>query len=135
MTDQGGSLTVELVLLAPVLVLFALMAVAMGRYEVAREQIVDAARAGAEAASVAASPGDAQLAASSATIPEMEGLVNACTGLSITTDTEDFVPGGTVSVAVTCRVHFSGLFVPGVPGSATVRSVQSAPIDPYRSVQ
>ena len=81
------------------------------------------------------SAAQAQLAAASAAGLGMGGLSNACSGLSVQTNTTDFVPGGTVSVTVTCRVDFSDLLVPGLPGSATLREVQVAPIDPYRSVR
>jgi len=44
--DGEGSLTVELVVLTPVIILFVLVALALGRFELAHEQVVDAARAG-----------------------------------------------------------------------------------------
>jgi Flp pilus assembly protein TadG len=133
--DEPGSMTVELVVLTPVLVLFALLGVAFGRYELAREAVIGAARAAAEAASVVASPSQAEPAASSAAAPGVEGLGHACTALTVETDVSDFVPGGSVRVTVSCQVSFSDLLVPGVPGSTVVRVVQTAPIDPYRSVQ
>ncbi|MGH9920793.1 MAG: TadE/TadG family type IV pilus assembly protein [Nitrososphaerales archaeon] len=128
-------MTVELVLLAPVLVMFALFAVGLGRYELAREEVVGAARAAAEAASVVGSPGQAQLAANSAADPGLQGLGDTCKGLQVETDTNDFVPGGFVTVTVSCHVSFSYLLIPGLPGAAVVKAVQTAPIDPFRSVQ
>jgi len=136
MTETSrGSMTVELVLLTPVIVLFALMAVGMGRYEIAREEIVGAARAAAESASVVASPSEAAAAASSTAMSGLQGLGGSCSGTRISTDTADFVPGGSVTVTVSCEVSFADLLVPGMPGSAVIRVVESAPIDPYRSVQ
>ena len=134
-TAENGSFTVELVVLAPVLVLFALLAVALGRYEMAREQVIGAARAAAEAASVAQSPALAQSAADLAAEPGVEPLGHACAGFSVNTDTSEFRPSGVVRVTVTCRVDFSDLLVPGIPGFTTVRVVQVVPLDPYRSVQ
>jgi Flp pilus assembly protein TadG len=133
--DKEGSMTVELVVLTPVIVLFALMAVAMGRYETVREQMIGAARAAAEASSVATSAGEAQSTASSAAMQSLEGVSQSCEGLQISTDTNDFTPGGSVKVSVTCEVSFADLLVPGMPGSMVIRAVESAPIDPYRSVQ
>lgn len=131
---ESGSLSVELAVLAPVLVLFALLAVALGRYEMAREEVIGAARAAAEAASLVPSAAQAAPAATSAAAPGAHGLAHTCSDLLVETDTAAFAPGGTVRVTVTCRVRFSDLSVPGFPGSTTVRSVQLAPIDPYRSV-
>ncbi len=129
-----GSMTVELVLLVPIVVVFALLAVGFGRYELARQQVIGAARAGAEAAAVVASPSDAQPAAQSAATPGIESLGHDCVELEVGTDTARFEPGGFVRVSVTCHVAFSDLLVPGLPGSAVVSAVQTAPIDPYRSV-
>lgn len=132
--SEVGSMTVELVLLVPVVVMFALLAVGFGRYELARQQIIGAARAGAEAAAVVESPSEAPPAAQSAAAPGIQSLGHACVGLEVATDTTHFQPGGFVRVTVSCQVSFSDLLVPGLPGSAVVTAAQSAPIDPYRSV-
>jgi hypothetical protein len=132
---ESGSLTVELVLLTPIIVVFALLAVGLGRYELAREAVIGSARASAEAAAVAASASQAQAAASTSAGPGVSDLGNGCASLEVSTDTSQFAPGGSVSVTVTCRISFADLLVPGLPGSTTVTAVQSAPIDPYRSVQ
>jgi Flp pilus assembly protein TadG len=144
---ESGSMTVELVVLTPVLVLFALFAIAVGRYEMARDQVIGAARAGAEAASVASSPSQADAVARAAAMSGADNLGHTCSNLKVTTDTSDFatensigVEGsvsveGSVGVTVACQVSYSGLLFPGMPGSTMVRAVQTAPIDPYRTVQ
>jgi TadE-like protein len=132
---ESGSLTAELVLLTPVVVIFALFAVGLGRYELAREAVIGSARAAAEAAAVAESASQAQAAASTSAEPEVQALRNGCTDLIVDTNTSQFDPGGSVSVKVSCRISFSDLLVPGFPGSTVVTAVQVAPIDPYRSVQ
>ena len=58
--DDGGSLTVELVVLTPVLLIIALATLVFGRVSEARQQVVEAARAGAEAAAVLPTAGTAQ---------------------------------------------------------------------------
>lgn len=129
-------MTVELVALTPVIFLFALFAIGLGRYEVAREAVVGATRAAADAAAVASSAYDAPAAANSvASSSGAQGVPSSCTGLSVTTDTSQFFPGGSVSVRVSCRVDFSDLLMPGLPGAATISDDEVAPIDPYRSVQ
>jgi hypothetical protein len=115
--------------------MFVLVALGMGRFELAREQVVSAARAAAEAASVVPSAGDAQSAAVTAATPVLENQGHSCQQLSVKADTTQFVPGGSVRVVVSCRIDFSDVLVPGLPGQAEIQAVASAPIDPFRSVQ
>jgi hypothetical protein len=114
---------------------FALLALSLGRYEMAREQVIGAAQAAADAAAVVSSPSDAQWAATTAATPVVAGQTHSCARLSVTTDTEQFVPGGFVRVVVSCDIDWSDLLVPGVPGHTEVQAVETAPIDPFRSVQ
>ena len=58
-SSARGSLTVELVVLTPVIALFVLVALGFGRYSLAREQVVGGARAAADAAAVAGSAAQA----------------------------------------------------------------------------
>ncbi|HZU79434.1 MAG TPA: TadE/TadG family type IV pilus assembly protein [Acidimicrobiales bacterium] len=132
--DAQGGLTVELVLLAPVLILFALMALGLGRYELARQELADAARAGAEAASVVPSADQAAGAASSAVLAPLNGQSHMCAHPAVTTDSSGFAAGGDVRVTVSCRVDLSDLLVPGLPGGVDVSATQVAPVDPFREV-
>jgi hypothetical protein len=132
---QRGSMSIELVVLTPVVVMFVLLALGLGRFELAREQVIGAARAGAEAAAVAQSAGEAQSAASTAATPALASGSSSCQDVHVVTNTAAFKAGGRVQVEVTCEVDFSDLLVPGWPGHASVEAVVSAPIDPFRSVQ
>ncbi len=127
-------MTVELVVLAPVIVLFALLAVGLGRLEQARQELSDAATAGAEAASVVPAAGQAGAAASDTVAPAVTGQSHVCADPLVSTDTSAFVPGGSVSVTVECQVELSDLLVPGLPGSISVSSTERAPVDPYRAM-
>ncbi len=133
-SSARGSLTVELVVLTPVIALFVLVALGFGRYSLAREQVVGGARAAADAAAVAGSAAQAQEAAVAAATPVLQST-HSCVDPNINVDAESFVPGATVRVTVSCHVEFSDLFVPGFPGSATLQATQVAAIDPYRSIQ
>jgi hypothetical protein len=115
--------------------MFALLALALGRLEIAHEQVVGAARAGAEASSVVPSAADAQSAALAAAMPVVANQVRSCTDVNVASETEDFVPGGSVRVVVSCQINFDDLLVPGLPGHIRIQAVVVAPIDPYRSVQ
>ncbi len=129
-----GSLTVELVVLTPVIALFLLVALAFGRYSLAREQVVGGARAAASAAAVAGSFAQAQQAALAAALPVLESN-HSCIDPSVIVDPGSFVPGAIVRVSVSCSVQFADLLVPGFPGSTKVEAVQRAAIDPYRTIQ
>lgn len=121
-------------MLTSVVMIFALLAIALGRYEATRAQVIGAARAAAEAAAVVPSATQAPSAASAAAIPELTGNGASCKRSTVSTDTWRFAPGSNVSVTVTCTVELSDLGVPGLPGEATVVVTQVAPIDPYRAV-
>jgi hypothetical protein len=131
---QRGSLTVELVALTPVLVLFMLVALTFGRFELAREQVVGGAQAAVDAAVVADSASQAQQAAVAAAMPVLQSS-HSCVDPQITVESGSFAPGVLVHVSVSCRVDFADLLLPGFPGSTTVRAVQTAVIDPYRTIQ
>jgi Flp pilus assembly protein TadG len=132
---EKGSLTVELVILTPVVIVFVLLAVALGRFELAREQVVGAARAAAEAAAVVPSATDAQPAALAAALPVVANQAHACVQMNVSANTTDFFPGGSVQVVVSCEIDFADLLVPGMPGHVAVQAEETAPIDPFRSVQ
>jgi Flp pilus assembly protein TadG len=117
-----------------VLVVFILLTVAFGRYQTTREEVVGAARAAAEAASITPSAEMASSAATAAAVPSLSGPNPTCLRVVVSTDTTDFVPGGEVTVTVSCTVNLSDLGAPGLPGKSTVTVSQVAPIDPYRVV-
>jgi Flp pilus assembly protein TadG len=129
-----GSLTVELVVLAPVLLVVALAVTSFGRVAEARQQVAEAARAGAEAASVQSDPASALADSDADAAVGTSDHARTCEARQVITDTSHFVPGGFVTVTVVCQVPLSDLSVPGMPGSATVRATSTAPIDPYRAV-
>jgi hypothetical protein len=125
---------VELVVLTPVLVIVLLGSLLFGRVTEARQQVVEAARAGAEAAAVLPTVGTAQWVGSINAVTDLIGRTHTCAHADITFDTSDFVPGGYVTAHVTCVVLLSDIGFPGFPGSTTVSASATAPIDPYRSV-
>lgn len=134
MQPDEGSMTVELVVLTPVLFLLALMVLVFGRVSEARQQVIEAARAGAEAAAVEPDAASARSGAADLAVLELFGRTRTCTGGTVAVDVSRFIPGGSVTVEVACSVDLSDLSVPGMPGSTTVRVSATAPIDPYRAV-
>ena len=131
--SDTGSLTVELVVLTPIIMIVVLASLIFGRVTEARQQVVEAARAGAEAAAVLPTVGTAQWVGSINAVIDLIGRTHTCAHSVITIDTSHFVPGGWVTAHVSCLVLLSDIGFPGLPGSTTVSASATAPLDPYRS--
>ena len=78
--------------------------------------------------------GSAQWEGALNAVVDLTGRTHTCSQVSVSTDSSDFVAGGTVTVHVACRVLLSDLALPGLPGSTVVQASATAPLDPYRSV-
>lgn len=129
-----GSATVELAVLTPVLVVLLLFVVATGRLVVANQEVSGAAVDAARAASIATSAASASAVATEAASTDLSGDGVTCSSFAATVDTADFVPGGTVSVHLACTATLAGLSLLRLPGSETLSSTATAPIDLYRGV-
>jgi Flp pilus assembly protein TadG len=134
-----GSVSVEMVVLGPVLVFFVLAVFFAGRYALAQQAVQAAAAEAARAASIARSAGDASGAAASAASASLANQDVPCAPQSVSVDTGAFAqaPGipGLVSATVSCQVDMSDLAFPGIPGNRTLESTMSSPLDTYRSRQ
>jgi Flp pilus assembly protein TadG len=131
---DDGNLLVELTVIAPVLFALALLIVALGRVSEARQEVVEAARAGAQSAAVLPNSVDAAQGAAESAVVGIFNRSQTCERPEVTTDVSHFVPSGYVTVTVACSVSLSDLGVPAIPGSTVIRASAIAPIDPYRSV-
>jgi hypothetical protein len=120
------------VLITPFLVLLLLFAVAAGRLVQARLEVDSAARQAARAASLARTPQAASAQAIQVAQAALAGQSVTCDPAVITPDTSDFVPGGEVTVQVSCTVDLSGLSLLRIPGSETITAVFTSPVDAYR---
>lgn len=131
--DDRGTMTVELVLLTPLL--FALLAflVGLGRAADARGQLTGAVRDAARAASLAPTPAAAATAARETALADLQGAALHCRNPQITTDTALFTPGGQVSVTIRCTLDLAQLVVSGLPGHSTLSATSTAPLDTYSS--
>lgn len=128
-TDQRGSMAIEFVILAPVLVAFTLLVVAGGRF-VGRQGDVDSvARDAARAASLERTEDSAVSVARS--VAEASWPAGAACGLAAV-DTSRWAQGGSVGVTIRCRVSYSGLGFIGLPGSATIEGTSRAPLEQFR---
>jgi Flp pilus assembly protein TadG len=132
-----GSVTVELVLLAPVLLLLLGAVVLAGRVALAGGAVEQGAAAGARAASLARDPAAATAAARGAVQAALAQQGLQCAAVTVTVDTTGFgMPLGrpaTVAVRVECQLRLADLSLPGVPGTRTLAAVTTSPLDPYRA--
>jgi Flp pilus assembly protein TadG len=123
-------MAVELVLLTVPLVVILLFVVALGRLASARNQVEEAARDAARAASVAAgSPGAARQQALAAADADLSGL--SCADRTVDVDTDALHPGGQVAVTVGCHVPLGDLVLFDTPGRRTVQATSVAVVDTY----
>jgi Flp pilus assembly protein TadG len=121
----------ELVIITPVLILMLLFVVGLGRLATARLDVDGAASQAARAASVAAAPATATAAAEQTATAALGGDHVTCNGLTVTTDTSNFVPGGWVAVTVTCTVDMDDLTGIRFPAAQSVSSRAVEVIDTY----
>lgn len=126
-----GSASVELVLLAPVLMILVLFIVVAGRSGEALQQVKHAADQGARAASVAEQSRRAARG-SSAALKDLQTSGVSCTSQQV--DVRNIVHNNfrAVSVTVSCRVNHSGLALLSL-GSRTVTAQSVEVLDVYRS--
>lgn len=133
---DAGNAALELIILAPIIVFLIGFVIAAGRTTIAKGSVTAAARDAARQASIALSASEAQQMADSSARAALnrDGLHCAPT---VTLNLSGFnVPVGRpaqVSATVVCTVPLSDLLVPGVPGSKTLRSTFTSPLDPFRS--
>lgn len=126
---QRGSMAVEVVILAPVLVAVMMLVVGFGRYVDRSADVEAMARDAVRAASLQRDEASAVAAA--------QAIVSSTTPSGVTCQPVgniggDFVAGGIISVEVSCEVSFNGLGFIGLPGGATLTGESSAPLDELR---
>jgi Flp pilus assembly protein TadG len=125
-------MAIEIVILAPVLVAFALLVVAGGRFVGRQGDVDSAARDAARAASIERTPDSAVAVArtvAEASLPKGA----ACQPAFV--DTSNWAQGGSVAVTISCQVSYSGLGLIGLPGSARVEGSSLAPLDQFSRIE
>ncbi|MGH3320762.1 MAG: TadE/TadG family type IV pilus assembly protein [Streptosporangiaceae bacterium] len=125
-------MAIEVAILAPVIVIFMLLMIGLGRVVEAKAQVGGAARDAARAASVQRYESGAQQAAEQAASRD---LANWCVRPPTVVRTGGvFAPGALITYEVRCRVDLTGLEVIGFTPTKTVTEDATAPIDTYRRV-
>jgi Flp pilus assembly protein TadG len=126
-----GSVSVEIALSVPLMVLLLFLLTAAVHLGRAAIDINSAAAAAARAASLSRTAAGATTAARNAATANLAGQ---CASLAVTVDTSAFRRGGAVTVTVACTVTTHGLTGISIPGSVTTRAASTSPIDLYRTV-
>ncbi len=132
-----GSATLELVVLAPGLLLFLALVIFAGRFALARQAVQAAATEAARSASIARIESTARSEATAAARGSLERQQLSCVSTSVALDTSGFgTPVGsyaTVEATVTCVVRFADLALPGTPGTTRVTARMTSALDTYRA--
>ena len=131
---ERGSASIELALMAPVLVVLMLFVVLVGRLGQARADVDRAARDAARAASMARTSEAAHERAAAAARTTLAESGVSCRSMTIGLDTGAFAPDSAVHASVGCNVDLSDLSLLGVPGSRTVTASFTQPVDAYRGL-
>lgn len=130
--DERGSMSIEMVILAPVLVACILAIAAGARYVDARGQTSSAAFAAARAASLTSDQEAAVAAGRQAATRSLADRGQACARLWVTIDAGEFHPGGSLRATVTCVADLSDLTGFGLPGTKSFTSTAVVPIEEHR---
>lgn len=126
-----GSATVELVLIAPVLVVLALFVVLAGRSGEALRQVQHAADHGARAASQAPLD-DRESTGRNATLEDLRISGRTCRDEAVSVELTKLGRLDAVKVSVSCRIDHAGLALLGMaPRRVTAESVEV--VDFYRA--
>lgn len=134
-SDDRGSVTLEVAVLAPALLLLLAALVLAGRVQTSASAVEQAARAAARDASLARTADGAR--AGGVATANTELASSRCASSTVEVDTTGFAAAvgtsATVSVTVTCSVSFADLAIPGLPGAHTIAARATSPIDRYRA--
>ena len=126
-------MSVEMIVLVPVLLLIVMIAVAGGRL-VSAEGMVQAAARDAARAKIfrdRTSAGEAD-AAARRSLAAADTANARCSG---GVDVGGFGRGGTVTATVSCRVELSDLGLVFLPGATTVTASSTPPVDTWRGTR
>lgn len=130
---QAGFMSIEMVLLTPVLVAAIIIIVAAARFVDARDQVSDAAYAAARAASLS-QPGGADTAAQQAASAALAQRGKSCSTLQVHVNTANYTGGGNVRVRIQCVADLSDMVGFGLPGHKTFTGNAVVPIDVHRVI-
>jgi Flp pilus assembly protein TadG len=127
-------MALEMVILAPVLLLLFMFLLACGRYFQTSSLLESAARDGARSASQARSLPEAQARVDQAVTSTMSQAIKSCKTTASGSITTGFVAGSPLSVEVSCTINYRDLGLLGLGGDTTITKRFTSSLDPYRGV-
>jgi len=127
--DDRGVSTIEVVILAPIMILFILVLVAFGQLVDGRGAVDGAARDAARAGSI---QHDQSIAMAQAVAAVQADLDDTCVDgtLQVSQTSAGFEPDTLFTVEVSCTIR--GLGSLGLDIQKTLTTTASSPLDPYR---
>lgn len=135
--NDRGSVTLELAILAPILILLVGAVIVIGRVQVAAGAVEQATRSAAREASLARDAEDGRSAALRAANRELTASGIECATSGVEVDASGFAAPlgevGVVRVAVSCTVSMADLAIPGLPGARTLTADAASPVDAFRA--
>lgn len=131
------SISVEMAILLPALMLVVAMVIGAGRFALARLHVQQWADSAARTATLARDAHSALSRANTVVASDSSGSDLTCTGgWQLTVDTSAFAlpvgEPGSVRATVRCPVSLADLLLPGVPGTILVEADASSTLDRYR---
>jgi Flp pilus assembly protein TadG len=133
-STDAGSLSVELVIAVPLLLLVLSLVFAYGRIAQVTGSVEAGARDAARLATQARTSDDARSAAE-ATLQELAASSGGpCRDIQVDVEPVEFAPDVSVTVTVDCDYSLADLGLPGVPGTLHAGALFTSPLDPNRGV-
>ena len=130
---EAGSTVVEITMFVPVILLFLLLVVGMGRLASTRADVDGAARDAARAASFQRDSASALQAARDAATATLSDRGILCQNLGVRFDPQtNFTNGGAGGIDVDCTVRLDETVMTGLPGRKMLTGRFVAPIDLHR---
>ncbi|GAA4064081.1 TadE/TadG family type IV pilus assembly protein [Nonomuraea soli] len=133
MNRERGSMAVETVLLAPVLLLFILFLVGAAVIVEHQGEVNGAARDAARAASVQRDYGGAQRAATDAARASLAN--GSCKGANVSLAGSNWTEGGEVHVEVSCTLDLGAVAGFGFAATKSMTSTAVAPLEQFRRIE
>ncbi|WP_461003983.1 TadE/TadG family type IV pilus assembly protein [Streptomonospora sediminis] len=125
-------MAVELTILTPVLLLFALLMILAGRVTRADTTADEVAHSAARAASLERTPDQAEAAASAVAASALDSQGLACADYTLNLDHGGLDPGGAVTAVLECHIGLGDLTGLQLPGTHTVEGESTVVVDTFR---
>lgn len=130
---EDGTAAVELVFVAPILLVVLLLVVGLGRMAYARQQVEGVAADAARAASLERNTALSAAAGRDMARASLGRAGLSCQALDVDVDISDYRPGGSVNVRVRCTASLGDVALSGLPGQRVFTADASVPIENWRS--